>query len=158
MSSAACLLLLCLHALLHFLPIVLLARRINVDAAFLGHSSSTKAAASATAHAQDASKGSNQQLKAAAGSRSSNGSSSVNGNETCRLAAAVSRLVELDVSDAVQLSACCLLQLLAWGGNLKRLGASGCTTLAAAGVCFSRYCGSCFAGVVNSASSLAPRL
>jgi hypothetical protein len=50
-----------------------------------------------------------------------------------KLAAAVSGLVELDVSDAVQLSAGCLLQLLAAAGNLKRLGASGCTTLAAEG-------------------------
>jgi hypothetical protein len=152
------LLLLCLHVLLCLLPAVLLVRRINVDAVFLGHSSSTKAAAAAAiTPARGASKGSIQQLKQQQSthtgghttSATCSGSSSrrrSGGDETCDLiAAAVSRLVELDVSDAVQLSAGCLLRLLDWGGNLKRLGASGCTTLAAAGVFVFCQCCACHA-------------
>jgi hypothetical protein len=117
---------------------VLLARRINVDAAFLGHCSTTAAAAPAQLQnrqqSQQAPPG-RQNAQAGSSSSSSGGSGGGSaGIATAGIASVISRLVELDISDAVQLSAGCLLQVLHWGSsNLRKLGASGCTTLAAAG-------------------------
>jgi hypothetical protein len=132
---------------------VLLARWINIDAAILGLHSKAAAAAAPAPGPQDNNKPSKQQSTQntgetahhhtqAKGSSSSSSSSSSGGSDssaTSGIAAAVARLVELDVSDAVQLSAVCLLQLLAWGANLRRLGASGCTTLAGEGKVLEAY-------------------